>query len=500
MHLFRYWNFHLNNTSSSNLNDQIALLERRLTREKKSREMAEQLLAQKSREIYVANQSLKDALLESEQKRDELQFLLSTSSSLSLGINNTNLLNNVTELTCSFLNAVWGLSEVQHTSNPKFNFSTKICDSSKQWSSNFYFIKKVNEILALQPATKNWNVVEINHKSIYPYPLKMLYVGKQIDHDTILLSAFLLKNAPASSETFDALTIIQRQVKTFLIARKNGTLITETKDNLDTIQEQLTQAKNQLVQSEKMASLGQLAAGIAHEINNPIGYIRSNLEMLSNHMMTINTFINELSKEKSAEFLRYFTQNDIEYILDDTKDILTSNIEGVDRVSEIVTALKTFSHQSDNDFKSFSIVDTVSTALKVVQNELKYKHHVEHNINKADLLVFGKSGQIQQVFVNLFVNAAHAMPDGGIVSITYLKINDECHIKVKDNGSGMSVDTQNQLFNPFYTTKSVGNGTGLGLSISYSIMQSHKGDIKVESSLGEGTTFTVILPLASKVL
>jgi len=246
-----------------------------------------------------------------------------------------------------------------------------------------------------------------------------------------------------------------------------------------------------------MASLGQLAAGIAHEINNPIGYIRSNLEMLSNNMMTINTFINELSKEKSAEFLRCLTQYDIEYILDDTSDILTSNIEGVDRISEIVTGLKTFSHQGENDFKSFSIVDTVSTALHVVQNELKYKHHVEHNVNKDDLLVFGKFGQIQQVFVNLFVNAAHAMPDGGVVSITYLKINDECHIKVKDNGCGMSSDTLTQLFNPFYTTKSVGQGTGLGLSISYSIMQSHKGDIKVESTLGEGTTFTVILPLAN---
>ena len=136
----------------------------------------------------------------------------------------------------------------------------------------------------------------------------------------------------------------------------------------------------------------------------------------------------------------------------------------------------------------------------MVQNELKYKHLVEHNVNKEDLLVFGKFGQIQQVFVNLFVNAAHAMPDGGVVSITYLKINDECHIKVKDNGCGMSIDTQTQLFNPFFTTKSVGQGTGLGLSISYSIIQSHKGDIKVESSLGEGTTFTVILPIAGKVL
>lgn len=239
----------MNNTSLSNLNDQIALLERRLAREKKSREMAEQLLAQKSREIYVANQSLKNALLESEQKRDELQFLLSTSGSLSFGVNNTSLLNNVTELTCSFLNAVWGLSEVQYTSKPKFNLSTRICDSNKQWGSNISFIKKVNEMLALQPATAQWNMVEINHKSIYPYPLQMLYVSKQIDHDTILLSAFLLKHAPASTETFDALTIIQRQVKTFLIARKNGTLITETKDNLDVIQEQLTQAKNQLVQS-----------------------------------------------------------------------------------------------------------------------------------------------------------------------------------------------------------------------------------------------------------
>lgn len=493
----------MSDVSLSSLNDKIALLERRITREKKAREVAEQLLAQKSRDIYVSNQMLKDALLESEQKHNELKFLLSTSGSLSLGANSENLLTNVTELTCHFLNAVWGLSQVQTASKPLFDVSTSICNHNKQWSQNPVFIETINDTLTAVPATNNWNIVDVDHVSIYPHALKMLYVAKEIDQNSVLLSVFLLKQAPKSAETFDALTIIQRQVKTFFIARKNGTVISETKDNLDVIQQQLTHAKSQLVQSEKMASLGQLAAGIAHEINNPISYIRSNLEVLSTHVIEMKVFLKE-SKDfildnnihNSDRFLNLIKQYDIEYLLQDTDEIVTSNLEGVERISDIIAGLKTFSHQGEADFRPLSIVDTVSAALKVVKNEVKYKHNVQHVMPDKDILVMGKLGQIQQVFVNLLVNAAQAMPDGGSIIIEYSMSRKECFIKVTDTGIGMSVDTQKQLFNPFYTTKPVGEGTGLGLSISYSILESHKGSIDVVSRLGKGSTFTVTLPLA----
>jgi len=168
----------------------------------------------------------------------------------------------------------------------------------------------------------------------------------------------------------------------------------------------------------------------------------------------------------------------------------------VERISDIIAGLKTFSHQGEADFRPLSIVDTVSAALKVVKNEVKYKHNVQHVMPDKDILVMGKLGQIQQVFVNLLVNAAQAMPDGGSIIIEYSMSRKECFIKVTDTGIGMSVDTQKQLFNPFYTTKSVGEGTGLGLSISYSILESHKGSIDVVSRLGKGSTFTVTLPLA----
>ena len=497
----------MSDSTSSNVNDKIALLERRISREKKSRQMAEQLLAEKSREIYASNQMLKDALLESEQKRDELQFLLITSGSLSLSGNNENLLTNVTELTCTFLHAVWGISAVQIKSNATFDIYTPICDRNKQWTNNTVFIQQVNAQLAQQPASKEWNIIDVNHSAIYPHTLKMMFCSKPIDEGSVLLSAFFLKQEPNSSETLDALTIIQRQVRTFLIARKNGTVISETKDNLNIITQQLSSAKSQLMQSEKMASLGQLAAGIAHEINNPVGYIRSNLEVLSSHVQDINAFmaatkavIAEQKLITDERFIGLVKEYDMEYIIEDTDDIVTSNIEGVDRISEIVNGLKTFSHQGETNFSALPIGQIVSAALNVVNNEVKYKHDVQHILSEQDIYIFGKLGQLQQVFVNIFVNAAQAMPDGGSIKIEYVLGSKSCQILVTDTGSGMSSTTQKQLFDPFYTTKPVGEGTGLGLSISYSIIESHKGTIEVESTEGVGTTFIITLPLASKVL
>lgn len=497
----------MSDLTSSSVDDKIALYERRISREKKAREMAEQLLAEKSREIYASNQMLKDALLESEQKRDELQFLLSTSGSLSLGANSENLLTNVTELTCTFLHAVWGISAVQMKSNPIFDLYTPICDQNKQWTNNASFIEHINSLLLEQAASNEWNIIDVNHSAIYPHTLKMMFCSKPIDDGSVLLSAFLLKQEPNSAETLDALTIIQRQVKTFLIARKNGTVITETKDNLDIIKQQLSNAKSQLLQSEKMASIGQLAAGIAHEINNPVGYIRSNLEVLANHVKDINEFMQAtkavIADQKLINDDRYMAllkHYDMDYIIEDTDDIVSSNIEGVDRISEIVNGLKTFSHQGESDFSALSISQIVSAALNVVKNELKYKHDVQHLITQQDIYVFGKLGQLQQVFVNLFVNAAQAMPDGGSITIDYVLDNNSCQILVTDTGSGMSETTQKQLFDPFYTTKAVGEGTGLGLSISYSIVESHKGSIEVQSAKGKGTTFIITLPLATKVL
>ena len=318
---------------------------------------------------------------------------------------------------------------------------------------------------------------------------------------------FFLKQEPNSSETLDALTIIQRQVRTFLIARKNGTVISETKDNLNIITQQLSSAKSQLMQSEKMASLGQLAAGIAHEINNPVGYIRSNLEVLSSHVQDISAFmaatkavIAEQKLITDERFIELVKEYDMQYIIKDTDDIVTSNIEGVDRISEIVNGLKTFSHQGETDFSALPIGQIVSAALNVVNNEVKYKHDVQHILSEQDIYIFGKLGQLQQVFVNIFVNAAQAMPDGGSIKIEYVLGSNSCQILVSDTGSGMSSTTQKQLFDPFYTTKPVGEGTGLGLSISYSIIESHKGTIEVESTEGVGTTFIITLPLASKVL
>jgi signal transduction histidine kinase len=244
-----------------------------------------------------------------------------------------------------------------------------------------------------------------------------------------------------------------------------------------------------------MASLGQLAAGVAHEINNPVGFVRSNLETLEQYLADIISFVTALeAQDPSVKSLT--DEFDIAFLLEDTQDIITTNLGGLDRISEIVQGLKSFSHQGDSEASRIDLVPVVQAALSVANNELKYKHTVVNQLPATPLAIMGKAGQLQQVFINLFVNASQAMADGGTLRITADISEGDIVIAVTDTGSGMSQETQQQLFNPFYTTKAVGEGTGLGLSISYSIVEAHYGKIWVKSTLGKGTTFFVSFPQA----
>jgi signal transduction histidine kinase len=275
---------------------------------------------------------------------------------------------------------------------------------------------------------------------------------------------------------------------------------------LQTTVRALEEAQEQLVQAEKMASIGQLAAGVAHEINNPIGFSLSNLTTLSEYVesfvkldhMVISSVSTLENNELVTQYQNLRKKEDIDFIKDDLKDLLGDTIKGLNRVSAIVANLKKVTHAGELEMKACQINDIIDESIKVVWNELKYNMEVEKYFAPLPMLAC-HSGEIHQVLMNLFLNASHACDEDGLLIIkTYTKEakgKNWIIIEVSDNGKGMPTEVRKKIFDPFFTTKPVGVGTGLGLSVSFGIIEKHKGTIKVASEEGLGTTFSIHLPL-----
>ena len=258
----------------------------------------------------------------------------------------------------------------------------------------------------------------------------------------------------------------------------------------------LEQANRQLLQSEKLAAIGQLAAGVAHEINNPVGYVYSNLQSLGTYLDDLFRLTDAVDAGASLEDLTAIKQNiDYSFLKADLKDLLAESREGIERVKTIISAMKDFSHIDDEEFKLADLHRGIETTLNVVNNELKYKANVIKDFGDLPE-VECISSQINQVIMNLLVNAAHAIDDFGEITVRTRCSGDQAIVEIVDNGKGIAEENLNRIFEPFFTTKPVGKGTGLGLSLSFNIVQKHNGHITAEhASTGNGTCFRISLPL-----
>ncbi len=266
---------------------------------------------------------------------------------------------------------------------------------------------------------------------------------------------------------------------------------------------QLEQAQAQLQQSEKMASIGQLAAGVAHEINNPVGFVSSNMGTLGNYAGTLFDTLDGYDTILRDEQVTAATRErisalreraDLEYLKLDMVDLVKESMEGLNRVRDIVQALKDFSHVGEVDWQFASLHAGIDTTLKIVGNEIRHKAQVVRQYGALPPVRCLPS-QLNQVFMNLLVNAAQAIGRDGVITIRTGVENGWARIEIADNGAGIAPQNLQRIFDPFFTTKPVGLGTGLGLSVSYNIVRKHGGEISVDSTPGVGTTFTIKLPL-----
>ena len=267
----------------------------------------------------------------------------------------------------------------------------------------------------------------------------------------------------------------------------------------------LEEAQNQLLQSEKMASLGQLAAGVAHELNNPIGFVRSNVSTLEGYLDGILEIIaaydehaaGALAPEAAAALVELKRKKDFDFLREDVFLLLAESKDGLFRVQEIVQNLKDFSRVGETGWGWADIHACIDSTLNIIWNELKYKCTVVKHYDPTLPQVCCIASQLNQVFMNLLVNAGHAIADKGEITISTCHGSDGmAYIAISDTGVGIPDENLPHLFEPFFTTKPVGKGTGLGLSIAYGIIGRHHGSIDVHSVVGQGTTFTVNLPIA----
>jgi signal transduction histidine kinase len=265
----------------------------------------------------------------------------------------------------------------------------------------------------------------------------------------------------------------------------------------------------QLTQTDKLASIGQLAAGIAHEINNPVGYVTSNLNSLEEYLSDIRklielyqTLIKRLNEITLPETLAEIVENiyeyaleiDLDFLQEDMDELIKDCIDGVDRIKRIVIDLKDFAHPGKKDIELVDVNACIETTLNVAANELKYKTTVHKDL-KVVPLINGIPQQLNQVFLNILVNAAQAIEKTGKIRIKTWQENNNVFLAISDTGCGIDPENISKIFDPFFTTKEVGKGTGLGMNIAYNIIQQHGGSIAVESEKGNGTTFTVSLPV-----
>ncbi|WP_223248334.1 PAS domain-containing protein [Sulfurirhabdus autotrophica] len=360
--------------------------------------------------------------------------------------------------------------------------------------------KTVSDLYAVQPevAQKHLEMDRqlFEHEGSQSYEISMEGPDGNIRHAVYYKATYTKFDGGLAGLVGTIVDVSERKIAEANIRQRNL--------ELNELNQKLQETQNQLLQSEKMASVGQLAAGVAHEINNPIGYVYSNLGTLDKYVKDMFSMLEVYEQVEpgiaDAEALARLQiakqKYELEFLKQDVSELMNESKDGISRVKKIVQDLKDFSHVDvSEEWHWADLIKGINSTLNIVSNEIKYKAEVikeYSDIPEVECL----SSQVNQVFMNLLVNAAHAIEERGVITIRTGMQGDEVWVEISDTGKGIAPENLKRIFDPFFTTKPIGKGTGLGLSLSYGIIQKHHGRIEVQSEVDKGTTFRVCLPLS----
>lgn len=379
------------------------------------------------------------------------------------------------------------------------------------------FSQKIDLVLLdiIMPKLTGLQVLEQLHEAKYSYMPKVIMLTT-ISDSKILKACFDYGASDYIKKPFEEMDFISRinstlrELENENKLKQTAQLLEEQNAKLVSMNETLKETQYHLVQKEKLVAIGELAAGIAHEINNPLAFVISNFTNIRQYVDKFKTFIDYSMQQVAdesldlSEFRRLMSdkwdRTDMAFVFEDFPELIIDSQKGLDRVAKIVSSMRNFARLSDeNYFEYVDINELLEEVFIVVNNEVKYIASVEKNFVTCPP-VYCNKGQIEQVFVNLIVNAAHAIKSndssgtGSIIVETHPE-KERCIVRICDNGSGIADEHLSKIFDPFFTTKPVGQGTGLGLSISHNIIvDKHHGEIRVESNPGNGTCFEIAIP------
>lgn len=276
--------------------------------------------------------------------------------------------------------------------------------------------------------------------------------------------------------------------------------------------EELQESQEQLIQSEKMASLGQMVAGVAHEINTPLGYVNSNIETLNLNFTDLDKIMNDIDAlmtsvqrpnrdnreitERLLQTLRTYRRVEATELMDESTQLLSDGAYGLTEISKLVSSLKDFARLDRQTSEQINLHECIESSITIASNHIRENHvTVVRNFGEIPKVTCFPS-KLNQLFLNIITNACQAMSEnGGELSVSTSLQNNQVRIDFADQGIGMNQETKQKMFDPFFTTKEIGVGTGLGMSIAYKIIDGHKGSIEVESTVGEGTILSIMLPI-----
>ncbi|WP_100642938.1 sensor histidine kinase [Alteromonas facilis] len=487
---------------SEELNKRISVLERKLERQISARRDAERQLEKYSEQMHLSTKALQEAVLDAQKRQSELEFLSKSTSHITSEESISELFSNTLAMTSEFFDAELGVCF--------FSRKGKLSDKSKPlvWEPD----KPVKQAGRFPPVIlqyipfeseellEQWSIREMKladkENMRWLVSINFPYIDGKVAWLVLCLDEPLI-----DEERLFVLDTAKKQLRDGVEKRLSDASAHLERSVLEQTAEHLASAKKQLVMVERMSTLGQISAGVAHEINNPIGFIKSNLEVLNDNLQAFKDFYAKVmeSAEKHAmsasELNAIAVQHDMAYLFQDSLEIIADNREGIARITEIISNLKNFSHVANTDFTMVDVNRCVKAALRIAANSIKSTLTVNTKLCDSLPTIKGNQGQLQQVFINLIVNASQAISADGYIKVESKLKDSNVEISVSDSGQGMSEDVMANLFVPFYTTKPVGKGTGLGLSVSRTIIEAHRGDIIVESVEGIGTTMKVVIPI-----
>ena len=477
------------------LKEQVELLSAALKREKSAKQKLEAKLNDKLQENFDKNREFFTAFEQANSRQIQLQFLASITNEL-LSSNSiegiyTHFISKISSLLggCRVLllkerpQSKFTLFEFQHNAGTLAQLN---------WHSEF--VKQVSMFMYDDLPSNAWHRIEVTNNEHFQHILfehtdlliyKTTLASGQFNYVILDIAHFCY-----SDNLKQTLETARQQFSLGLNRHLTEIELAHNVSNLKNTVNELKSTQRQLVHSEKMASLGQLSAGVAHEINNPLGFIGSNIQVLQDYLVQFeNTFKKVEQLPEGSKLL----DRETNFARQDISALVDSCLNGVERISDIVKSLNSFSRKDNSEVEQVLLNEVIEDAIKIAWNELKYHYDINLQLSPELPCIEGNKGQLQQVFINLIINAAHAMKESGAGELTVKTelVDSQVIASVKDTGCGINDKALEQIFEPFFTTKGENEGTGLGLSVSYAIIEKHKGTIDVESAPNKGTTFTL---------